>query len=117
MRAAEPKHLLRAYRDLQLVDRDDQHCGIVDDLEMEQREHGIWEMAVLLVGPSAWRRRSPRWFTRWLPGHRQVRIEAADVASTGSEVRLLRRADELGLARLEQKILRRLGTNNRAKSP
>jgi hypothetical protein len=46
-----------------------------------------------------------------------VRIAAADVASTGSVVRLLRRADDLGLAPLEQALLRRLGTNDRAESP
>jgi hypothetical protein len=117
VRAAEPRHLVRAYRDLQLLDRDDQHCGIVDAIEMEQRAHGIWEMTALLVGPGVWARRSPRWLTRLLPGHRHVRIAAADVASTGSVVRLRRRADDLGLAPLEQAFLRRFGTNDRAESP
>ena len=110
MRAADPKHLLRAYRDLALIDRDDRNCGIVDDIEMAQTEPGIWEMTALLVGPGAWRRRSPRWLTALLPGHKLVRVDAADVASTGTSVRLLRKADEIGLACREYAILRRLGT-------
>ncbi|HEY7807690.1 MAG TPA: hypothetical protein VIC34_10875 [Croceibacterium sp.] len=111
MRAADPKHLLRAYRDLALLDRDDQSCGVVDDIEMAESEPGIWEMTALLVGPGAWARRRPRWLTALLPGHRLVRVEAADVASTGSAVRLLKKAEELGLAKFEQRLLRAFGTN------
>lgn len=109
MRAAEPRHLIRAYRDLELLDRDDELCGVVDDIEMAECEPGIWEMTALLVGPGARRRRAPRWLTSFLPGRKTVRIEAADVASTGTAVRLMKRADELGLARFEQGLLRRFG--------
>ena len=110
MRAADPRHLIRAYRDLELLDREDEICGIVDDIEMEQREPGIWEMTALLVGAGARRRRTPRWLTSLLPGHTIVRIEAADVASTGSAVRLLKKAEELGLACFEHTLLRRFGS-------
>ncbi len=110
MRAAHREALIRAYRDLPIVDRDDENCGVVDDIEMAESEPGIWQMTALLVGPGARRRRAPRWLTRLLPGHRLTRVDAADVASTGSSVRLLKRADELGLAPFEQKLLRRLGT-------
>jgi hypothetical protein len=109
VKAADPRHLLRAYRDLVLVDRDDRHCGVVDDIEMTERDAGVWEMTGLLVGPGVWRRRSPRWLTALLPGRRCVRIDAADVASTGSAVRLLKKADELGLAPVEHALLRRFG--------
>jgi len=109
MRAADPRHLIRAYRDLELLDRDDEICGIVDDIEMAQREPGIWEMTALLVGPGTWRRRAPRWLTSLLPGHKTVRVDAAEVASTGTAVRLLKRAEELDLARFEHKLLRRFG--------
>jgi hypothetical protein len=107
VRAADPEALLRAYRDLAIGDRDDEMCGIVDDVEIEQREPGIWEMTALVVGPGAWARRRPRWLTRLLPGRKQVRVDAVDVASTGPSVRLLKRADELGLASLEQSLLKR----------
>jgi hypothetical protein len=103
--------LIRAYRDLELLDRDDQRCGVVDDIEMAQSEPGIWELTALLVGPGAWRRRAPRWLTALLPGEALVRVDAADVASTGSAVRLLKKAEELGLARFEQRWLRRLDAN------
>ena len=67
--------------------------------------------APLIVGPGAWKRRRPRWLTHMLPGRRLTRIDAADVASTGDRVRLLKLAEDLGLAPLEQKLLRRFGTN------
>jgi len=51
--AANPGHLIKAYRDLVLLDRDDQICGIVDDIEAAAREPGIWQMTALLVGPAA----------------------------------------------------------------
>jgi hypothetical protein len=111
VRAADPEALLRAYRDLELWDRDDEICGVVDDIEMAETEPGHWEMTALLVGPGAWRRRRPRWLTGLLPGRRLVRVEAADVASATSVVRLLKQAEHLGLARFEHRLLRKLGTN------
>jgi hypothetical protein len=109
VRAADPKAIVRAYRDLVIVDREDKHCGIVDDIELEQADDGIWQMTALLTGPGVWSRRRPRWLTALLPGRRQVRIEAADVASTTTEVRLLKRAEELGLAPTELALLRWCG--------
>lgn len=111
MKAADPATVVNAYRDLALYDRHDQLCGMVDDVECAEREPGAWEMTALLVGPGTWDRRRPRWLTRLLPGQRLTRIDAADVASTGDRVRLLKLAEELGLAPFEQKLLRRFGTN------
>lgn len=111
MMAADPRHLMKAYRDLVLLDRDDQICGMVDDIEVAAREPGIWQMTALLVGPAARRRRSPRWLTALLPGRKLVQIAAADVASTTSVVRLSKTAEELDLARFERHLLRLLGRN------
>jgi len=108
MRAADPKAIVRAYRDLVILDREDKPCGMVDDIELGQHG-GLWELAALLVGPGAWDRRRPHWLGRLLPGRKLVRIEAADVASTTSEVRLLKRAEELGLATTERKLLHWVG--------
>jgi hypothetical protein len=110
VKAAHPQTLIRAYRDLAIADRDDLNCGIVDDIEMAETAPGVWEMTALLVGQGVWCRRRPRFLTAWLPGRRLTRVDAADVASTGSHVRLMKKAAELGLAPLEQKLLRRFGT-------
>jgi hypothetical protein len=107
MKAADPRHIVRAYRDLALLDREDRHCGVVDDIEMARGDGGVWEMTALLVGSGAWRGRWPHWFTTLLPGRKLVRIDAADVASTGSAVHLLKKADELGLACVEHRLLRK----------
>ena len=106
MRASSRDQVVRAFRDMALLDRDDTSCGIVDEVEVEETEPGIWQLKALLVGPGAWERRRPRWLTGLLPGKRMVRIDAADVASETSVIRLLKRADELGLAPLEHKLLR-----------
>ena len=106
MRAGSRAEIVRAFRDMALVDRDDTSCGIVDEVEVEEAEPGVWELKALLVGPGAWSRRRPRWLTGLLPGKRLVRIDAADVASQTSVVRLMKRSDELGLARTEHKLLR-----------
>jgi hypothetical protein len=106
VRAASPRALLRAFRDMALVDREDENCGIVDDIEYREEQPGIWSVTALLVGPGAWQRRRPRWLTGILPGRRCVRVDAADIASTTNQVRLLKRGDELGLARVEHRLLR-----------
>ena len=96
-------------RDLSLVDRDDHSCGVVDDVEIEEVEPGHFELRALLVGPGAYARRRPRWLLRLLPGRKVVRVAASDVASATTVVRLLKRADELGLATTENKLLQRFG--------
>jgi hypothetical protein len=103
MRAPSREELIRAVRDLALIDRHGQACGIVDDIEVAQIQPGIWELRALLVG--AYRQRRPHWLTRLLPRKRVVRIAAADVASATSVVRLNKRADELGLAITERNML------------
>jgi hypothetical protein len=40
-----------------------------------------------------------------LPGRKCVQVDAGDVAGATSVVRLLKRADELGLASTERKLL------------
>ena len=106
MRAGSRDEIVRAFRDMALLDRTDTSCGVVDDVEVAESEPGVWELKALLVGPGAWSQRRPRWLTGLLPGKRVVRIDAADVASETSVIRLMKRADELGLAPLEQKLLR-----------
>lgn len=112
MRANQSAAIVRAFRDLAVVDREDRNCGIVDDVEVAEVEPGIWELKALFIGPGAWARRRPRWLTRWFANHRMVRIEAADVASATSNVRLARNATELGLARIERALLTRCSGAN-----
>jgi hypothetical protein len=111
VRASSREALVRAFRDLALMDREDHSCGIVDEIEAAEVQPGIWELQALLVGPRAWRLRRPRGLTRLLQGRKLVRIDAADVASATTVVRLLKRADELDLAPVERKLLRWCGGN------
>lgn len=106
MKAGNPDAVVRAYRDLALVDREDASCGMVDDVEVVEVQPGVWDLAALLVGPGALRRRRPRWISRLLFNRRVIRIDAADVAGATSVVRLLRRCDELGLAPVERRLLK-----------
>jgi hypothetical protein len=106
VRAGSREAIVRAFRDMALVDRDDTSCGIVDDVQVEEVEPGVWQLKALLVGPGAWARRRPRWLTALLPGNRMVSIDPAEVASETSVIRLMKRSEELGLAPLEHRLLR-----------
>ena len=57
MMAADPRHLIRAYRDLELLDRDDRHRGVVDDIEIAEREPGICGIPRFSLAPERARRR------------------------------------------------------------
>jgi hypothetical protein len=105
VRASDPRQIVDAVRDLTINDRQDHSCGMVDEVEVAEVEPGIWELQALLVGRGAWRHRKPRALTRWLASDHVVRIDAADVASVTTIVRLLKRADELGLAVTERRLL------------
>ena len=70
--------------------------------EIAEVEPGVWEMTALLVGPGARARRAPRALTALMPGRRIVRVDAADVASTGNHVRLMKKAAELGVETLSE---------------
>lgn len=106
MRAADPRHLAAAYLDMPLVDLHDHSCGVVDDIELHEIHPGLWELAAILVGPGALRRRRPRWLTMLVPGQNVVRIAAADIASATQVIRLGRTATDIGLARTERRLLR-----------
>ena len=77
---------------------------MVDDIEASECD-GIWELTALLVGAGAWKRRRPGWLTHLLPGRKMIRIDAADIASATTVVRLLKRAADLGLAKTERSLL------------
>jgi sporulation protein YlmC with PRC-barrel domain len=104
-------HLIADVRDLQIVDRDGEYCGIVDDVELEGKAGETLAIAAILVGPGAWRHRLPRaalWPVRWIAGSGIVRIAWSDVKTISSTVRLKRTAKELGLSRSEAKAGRLL---------
>jgi len=109
VRAADPHHIADAFLDMPLVGLHDHSCGVVDDIELAEIEPGIWELAAILVGPGAWRRRRPRWLTALLPKLKAVRIAKADIASATQVVRLMRPAAELGLATTERRLLALMG--------
>jgi sporulation protein YlmC with PRC-barrel domain len=85
--------------DHQLVDRDGQNCGKVDDLEIAGLDGDSPEVAEILVGGNAWR-------TRGLLGRLAARFSGdavhvpwSEVGSVTSVVTLKRPAAELRLNR------------------
>ncbi|MDB5693222.1 MAG: hypothetical protein JWO81_2285 [Alphaproteobacteria bacterium] len=108
--------LVSGVRDLQIVDCDDIHCGIVDDIELEGKPGGALRVKALLVGPGGYRDRLPRWWmalVRLVAGEEVVRIPWSEVESISSVVRLASPGSKLGLCRGEDKA-RRLLPRSRA---
>jgi sporulation protein YlmC with PRC-barrel domain len=98
--------LVAQLRDLQIVDSDDVHCGIVDDVELAGKAGGKLIVKALLVGPGGYASRLPRWWMaliRSVAGNGCVHVPWREVESVTSVVRLRRRAAELGLNRGEQR--------------
>jgi sporulation protein YlmC with PRC-barrel domain len=101
--------LVAALRDLQIVDRDECNCGIVDDIELEGRPGGPLKVAALVVGPGAYSARLPGWAMRlvgWIAGREAVKVPWARVESIDSVVRLNVTAGEARLARGEGRARR-----------
>jgi len=99
-------HLVADVRDLQIIDSEEENCGIVDDLAFEGAPGGKLKLAAILVGPGTYRGRLPRWLA-WLAvriaGDRIVRVPWSEVKTIGSVVRLKRSARELGLGVVERR--------------
>ena len=94
--------------DLPILDKDGRYCGIVDDLELEQKE-GAPRVKALLVGPGAYRGRLPGWafsIIRWIAGARMARVPWDAIESIGSAVVLKVTAGMCGLHRAEDKARR-----------
>jgi sporulation protein YlmC with PRC-barrel domain len=96
--------LVGQLRDLQIVDADGVHCGIVDDVALSGKPGGALRIEALLVGPGAYAERLPRWWlalVRLIAGGACVHVPWREVESIASRVKLKSRAAELGLGRGE----------------
>lgn len=96
--------LVAQLRDLQIVDSDDVHCGIVDDVELSGKAGGELSVKALLIGPGGYASRLPRWWmtlVRAVVGDGCVHVPWREVESITSVVKLRHRASELGLNRGE----------------
>jgi sporulation protein YlmC with PRC-barrel domain len=103
--------LVTGVRDLQIVDSEGVHCGIVDDIELEGKAGGALRVKALLVGPGGFEERLPRWWmalVRLIAGDRIVRIPWSKVESITSVVRLASPGATLGLCRGEDQARRLL---------
>jgi sporulation protein YlmC with PRC-barrel domain len=92
--------------DHQILDRDGRRCGNVDDVEIEGGPGEPARVTAILVGPGVWPQRAG-WIGRlasWIGGDGRTRIPWEDVADIESHVRLRKTAEELGLARGDDRV-------------
>jgi hypothetical protein len=111
MKASGRLHLIGDMRDLQLIDCNEENCGIADDFELEGAAGGKLRVKAILVGPGAWRGRLPRWaawLVRLAVGDGLVRVPWDEIESITSVVRLRRTASELGLGRADRRLEARM---------
>jgi hypothetical protein len=97
--------LMRDLLDLELIDRDQVSCGMVDDVELSMGRDGP-TITALWVGAGAWQRRLPalvRVIARTLCGSRRRRVAFEEVMEISDVVCLKSTASELGLGAGDRK--------------
>ena len=93
--------------DLQIIDKDERSCGVVDDIELSGSPGKEMWVEALLVGPGAYAGRMPAWLfwlTRKIAGDRMARVPADQIAEIGSVVKLKCKAEKFGLHEVEDKV-------------
>jgi sporulation protein YlmC with PRC-barrel domain len=111
VKPAGPLNLIAQLRDLQIVDADGVHCGIVDDVALAGKPGGALRVEALLVGPGGYAKRLPRWgmaLVRLVAGEACVKVPWREVESITSVVKLRHGAAALGLGRGEARARRLL---------
>lgn len=101
-----PIKLVSELLDLPLIDSEGKYCGIVDDLEFSGSAGKVLSVKALLVGPGAYSGRMPgwaMWLVRTIAGDRMVRVPWDKVVTIGASVYLDCTAEDIGLARSENR--------------
>ena len=106
MRPNDPIKLVSQLLDLPLLDKNDDWCGIVDDVEFSGTAGGEVRLKALLVGPGAYERRLPRWafwLVRKVAGNRVTRVPVEAIETINAAVHLKRTARQLKLYTAEDR--------------
>ena len=106
MSALDEVKIVSQLLDLQIIDKDERSCGVVDDIELGGDDKQL-RVEALLVGPGAYEGRMPKWLY-WLvtkiAGDRMARVPANQILELGSVVKLKARAEDLKLHVVEDKV-------------
>ena len=106
MSALEHVKIVSQLLDLQIIDKDERSCGVVDDVELGVDGKQL-RVEALLVGPGAYEGRMPKWMY-WLVrktfGDRMARVPAGEVVEIGAVVKLKSRAEDLKLHVVEDEV-------------
>jgi hypothetical protein len=100
-----PIKVLSQLRDLEIVDSEDELCGVCDEVAFEGGPGGPLRIAALLVGRGAWKGRLPRWLG-FLARGAVVTVPWDAVAHVTSRITLDRPAADLGLAAADRRLAR-----------
>jgi sporulation protein YlmC with PRC-barrel domain len=102
-----PLNILREVRDLQVVDRDGNNCGICDDVEFQGGPGEPLVIHGLLIGITALLHRLPPWISHvpgWIIPRHLVRVPWEDVENVTSRIKLKRPAGHYGLLRTDNRL-------------
>jgi hypothetical protein len=98
--------LLSEVRDVQIVDCNGVHCGIVDNIELGGTPGGKMQILALLVGPGAYVGRVPNWLINIVSlfvGRRIKKIPWSAVAHIADVIELSVTGDTFGLTEGDKK--------------
>jgi len=92
--------------DRQLLDSEERRCGKVDDLALEGGPGEALEVIAILSGPDVWRARAGLVgrLAAWVGRGGRIRIPWKDVAEIDVNVRLSKRAQDLGLGHGDDRL-------------
>jgi hypothetical protein len=111
MRPSGPFKLVGEVRDLQIIDSDGRHCGIVDDIECEGQPGKELVLSALLVGPGAYENRLPKWvyaLIKGIFGARVVRVPWTEIEHITGRVTLKKSGTSYELLQTERYFEARL---------
>lgn len=107
MSALDHLKIVSQLLDLQIIDKDERSCGVVDDVELSGEAGKQLRVEALLVGPGAYEGRMPAWLY-WvvtkIAGDSMARVPATEILEIGSVVKLKSSAEKFGLHIVEDKV-------------
>jgi len=106
MKPGASMDLVRDLLDREILDSEHESCGMVDDLELEQRGETLVVVA-LLVGPGAWQMRLPalvRLLIRAFTGREIRRLSLEEIDAISDVVNLRSPASQVGLGVVDRRV-------------
>jgi hypothetical protein len=103
--------LLSEVRDLQVIDSEENNCGICDDIAFSGAPGRKLAVEAILIGPGAMQKRLPKWaagLVGWISGKSTVSVPWSEVESITGRIRLKKSAGSYGFGGVDGRLAKYL---------